>query len=403
MKNLLSIMLAIFIGQIVQAGTVSGTCLYHGDSTRPINQAVVTLKNLESNQISTYITGPDGTYLFTNVPAGTYQIIGTKNSPGVGVNMIDATLVLFHIMGFYPFDEIQTLAADVTGNGTISLADYTLIVRHITRNTPFPVGEWVFLNEIIDVTDLKDSRPGGLTGSSSGDVGGVFVPGTRDLEAYPMAEAGALQVTANEPFTVCIQTNDALSLAGAGLFINYPAEMVTIESVEFPGEGFEYEIDGNQVSLTWNDMNGNTLNIDGGSSLITFHCTTKSSFAPGMNGKFSLNGNSCLVSNTLTEIKDAKLQAPTIEYTMPALKLSNYPNPFASSTTLAYYLPNSGNVNIAILDYNGRLIREYNLGELAQGYHTLTLEGSGMTPGSYFCKLSLAGSTPQTIRLLKTN
>lgn len=396
-------MLAIFIGQIVQAGTVSGTCLYHGDSTRPINQALVTLKNLESNQISTDITGPDGTYLFTNIQPGTYQIIGTKNSPGVGVNMVDATLVLFHILGFYPFDEIQTLAADVTGNGTISLADYNLIVRHIVRGTNFPIGDWVFLNEIIEVTDMKDSRPGGLTGSSSGDVGGVFVPGTRDLEAYPMAQSGIMQVTANEPFTVSIKTSEALNLAGAGLFINYPSEIVTIESIDFPASGFEYEILDNQISLVWNDMDGKAINLESGADLITFHCTTKASFTEGMNGKFSLNGNTSLISNTLTEIKDAKLQAPTIEYTMPALKLSNYPNPFAASTTLAYYLPNSGNVNIAILDYNGRLIREYNLGELAQGYHTLTIEGSGMTPGSYFCKLNLAGSTPQTIRLLKTN
>ncbi|MBK7028338.1 MAG: T9SS type A sorting domain-containing protein [Bacteroidales bacterium] len=403
MKNLLSILLAIFIGQIVQAGTVSGTCLYHGDSTRPINQAIVTLKNLESNQISTFITGPDGNYLFTSVQAGSYQIIGTKNSPGMGVNMVDATLVLFHILGFYPFDDIQTLAADVTGNGTISLADYNLIVRHIVRGTAFPIGEWVFLNEIIEVTDLKDSRPGGLTGSSSGDVGGVFVPGTRDLEAYPMAMSESLKVTANEPFTVSIRTNDALTLSGAGLFVNYPSEIVTIESIEFPVEGYEYEIDGNRISLVWNDLNGGTLQLEEGSSLITFHCRTNASFAEGMSAKFTLNGNSSLVSNTYTEIKDAKLQAPVIEYSMPALKLSNYPNPFTTSTTLAYYLPNSGDVNIAIFDYNGRQIREYKIGEVAQGYHSLTIEGSGLTPGSYFCKLSLSGSNTQTIRLLKTN
>lgn len=403
MKTLLSILLAIFIGQIAQAGTVSGLCLYHGDSTRPINQAIVTLKDESNNLFASYTTGPDGVYEFLNVPAGTYQIRGTKNSPGVGVTMLDATLVLLNIFGVYPFDEIQTLAADVTGNGTISMADYYLITRHVLRNTPFPIGEWVFLNETLTVTNFKDSRPGGLTGSSSGDVGGVFVPGTRGLEAYPMATNGSIKVSANEPFTASIRTMDAMSLIGTGLIINYPSQVIDIESVEFPMEGFEYEIFDNQVRLVWNDPAGNLMNLSEGDNLVTFHCRTNSNFTAGMNINFSLNGNTSLIKSDYTEIRDAKLEAPGIEYTMPAIRLSNYPNPFGATTTLSYYLPSAGDVTITLFDYNGRTVREYKEGTLTEGYHTLILEGSGLTPGSYFCKLSLSGNSTQTIRLLKTN
>jgi len=317
--------------------------------------------------------------------------------------MLDATLVLLHIWGYYPFNDIQELAADVTGNGIISMADYFSIVRHIVRGTPFEIGEWVFLNETITVTNQKAGNPGGLTGSSSGDVGGVFVPGTRGLEAYPMANNGTIQVSANEQFDISIRTDQVLALTGTGLIIDFPSEIIAIESVDFPMEGYEYDLDGNQLRLGWNDPTGTPLELNEGNSLVTLHCKTTAIFGAGMKAKLTLNGNTSLISTDYKKIKDARLQAPVIEYSVPSLRLSNYPNPFAATTTLSYYLPESGTVSIALYDHNGRVVREYNQGELAAGYHTLAIEGSGLTPGSYFCKLNLSGNNTQTIRLLKTH
>ncbi len=403
MKTLLSILLTIFICQISQAGIVSGTALYQGDSLRPINNAIVILKDGSNNFFATYVTGPDGYYEFLNVPTGTYNIKGTKDAPGVGVTMLDATLVLLHIFGFYPFNDIQKLAADVNGDRKINMADYKLIVKHILRNTPFPIGDWVFLDETIIVTDLKGSNPGGLTGSSSGDVGGVFVPGTKGLEAYPTANAGTVKVSGNEPFTVSVTTTEDLSMSGTGLIINFPSEIVSVQSVDFPMAGYEYVIDGNQVRVVWSDPKGSLFNLKSGSDLVTLHCTTKDNFTAGMSANFTLDGSSSFISNSYTEIKDAKLQVPTIEYTMPSLRLSNYPNPFNASTTLAYYLPKSGLVTISLFDQNGRIVKEIKLGELAEGYQSYILEGSGLPSGSYFCKLNLSGNKTETIRILKMN
>jgi hypothetical protein len=400
MKTLLSILLALTIAQIASAGTVSGVVLYQGDSARPINNVVVSLRGIDNATIATFTTGPDGHYLFTNVPGGSYTLRGVKTSPGGGVSMLDATLVFLHILGFYPFNDIEALAADVNGSGNITLTDYSMIMYHVLRHTPFPVGEWVFLTETFTVTDLKDSHPGGLAGSSAGDVGGVFVPGTRNLGAYPMTNAGSIKVSADEPFNVSIKATQALSITGTGLIINYPSELVSIQSVDFPMTDYEYVVEGNQVRLIWNDPKGATLDLKEGSVLVTLHCIANSNFTEGMTANFTLDGNTSLVSKTYTEITDAGLQAPAIEYAKPSLRLSNYPNPFGSSTTLAYFLPADGSVTIALYDQSGRNVREYNQGEQNEGYHTLLIEGSGLTPGSYFCRITSGGNT-QTIRLLK--
>jgi hypothetical protein len=402
MKTLFTLLFAIILGQLASAGTVSGVVLYQGDSTRPINNVVVSLKGEDNNTIATYTTGPNGLYEFLNVPNGTYTIRGVKTLPGGGVSMLDATLVFLHILGFYPFNDIQTLAADVNGNGAITLSDYTLIMQHVLRHTPFPVGEWVFLSETFTVNELKDSRPGGISGSSSGDVGGVFVPGTRSVGTYPMTNSGSIKVSVNEPFNVSIKATQALSISGTGLIINYPSDMVSIQSVDFPMDNFEYVVEGSQVRLIWNDPNGNTLDLKEGSELVTLHCTATKDFNEGMTASFTLDGSTSIVSNTYTEITDAGLQAPVIEFTKPSLRLSNFPNPFGSSTTLAYYLPESGPVTITLYDQSGRPVREYNPGELTEGYHSLIIEGSGLTPGSYTCRITLSGSNTQTIRLLKS-
>jgi len=402
MKTLLSILLALTIAQIASAGTVTGVVLYQGDSTRPINNVVVSLRGNDNSVIATYTTGPDGQYEFLNVAAGNYTLRGVKTQPGGGVSMLDATLVFLHILGYYPFNEIQSLAADVNGNGNINMSDYFMIMYHVLRNTPFPVGEWVFLTETFTVTDLKDSRPGGLSGSSAGDVGGVFVPGTRTLNAYPMSNSGSIKVSGEEPFAVSIKATQSMSISGTGLIINYPSDIVTVQSVDFPMADYEYVVEGNQVRLIWNDPKGTNLEMKKGSDLVTLHCVANANFTEGMTANFTLDGNTSIVSNTYTEITNAGLQAPSIEYTKPSLRLSNYPNPFGSSTTLAYYLPNNGPVSIALYDQNGRIVREYNLGEITEGYHTLAIEGSGLTPGSYFCRITLSGSETQTIRLLKS-
>jgi hypothetical protein len=402
MKTLLSFLLALTIAQIASAGTVTGVVLYQGDSTRPINNVVVSLRGNDNSVIATYTTGPDGQYQFLNVAAGNYTLRGVKTQPGGGVSMLDATLVFLHILGYYPFNEIQNLAADVNGNGAISMSDYFMIMYHVLRNTPFPVGEWVFLTETFNVTDLKDSRPGGLSGSSAGDVGGVFVPGTRNLPAYPMSNNGTIKVSADEPFAVSIKATQSMSISGTGLIINYPSDKLTIQSVDFPMADYEYVIEGNQLRLIWNDPQGTNLEMKLGSELVTLHCVANSNFTEGMTANFTLDGNTSIVSNTFTEITNAGLQAPSIEYTKPSLRLSNFPNPFGSSTTLAYYLPTNSTVSIALYDQNGRVVREYKLGELTEGYHTLVIEGSGLTPGSYFCRINLAGGETQTIRLLKS-
>ena len=401
MKNLLVLLIAIVYSSISWSATISGKVFYQGDSTRPITNVNVVLKNVQNNSVATYLTGPDGYYEFLNVPAGTYTLKGmTQQQPG-GVTMQDANLVKAYLKGKVEFNDIQKLAADVDGDGLITDEDYELIKNHVTHNTPFPVGEWVFLSETITVSNLKDSNPGGVVGSSSGDVGGVFVPGIRELGVYPVDCTGSLLVTKGEQFNISIKTSEALLISAAGLIIHFSANLITVRSVDFSAAGLEYTIEDGLVQVSWIETNGSAVFFNEGTDLLTLHCTAGSGLAEGMEARFTLDGNSSLAGKDYSEITGARFRMPMVECVKPELKISNFPNPFTTATTLSYFLPEDGPVSVVLFNQVGKMVKEFTPGDQTQGYHNLELDGAGLPPGYYYCRISHAGST-ESIRILKT-
>ncbi|NNF57063.1 MAG: T9SS type A sorting domain-containing protein, partial [Rhodothermaceae bacterium] len=76
-----------------------------------------------------------------------------------------------------------------------------------------------------------------------------------------------------------------------------------------------------------------------------------------------------------------------------------FPNPFASTTTLAYTLPEAGPVRMEVFDLMGRSIAVLVDGERTAGRHAETLVAQGLASGTYIVRLQ-AGSATDTQRVL---
>ena len=397
---------AIISLQTLTAADINGKVLYQGDVNRPIGNVLVTLKNLADNSVKTYTTSNDGSYTFTNLASGNYVVTGTTNIEGGGVTYYDATLVFLNIIGSYQLTPMQVLAADVNGNGKIEMGDYNLIINNILRNKPFPVGPWKFENAIIPVSDLKsaDYDPKTIGGTCSGDVGGAFVPQLRGATSLPVAQEGTIEVTGNEPFTTRIIAQSNLSINGAGLILNYPSELLQIESIEFKGADYEYNIENGQIRLVWGNPNMTPVDFNAGETFITIHGVSSSAFRQGMTASISLDGNTSLISASNTEVSNLKFASPLIKSGKPSLKLNNYPNPFTSSTKLSIFSPESGNATIEVYNTTGQLVKSISAGVLNAGYHEIDLDASQLAKGSYICKLRIQAESSEltnTVRLLK--
>lgn len=81
---------------------------------------------------------------------------------------------------------------------------------------------------------------------------------------------------------------------------------------------------------------------------------------------------------------------------------SIYPNPFNSQAILQYSVPESGTVEITLIDLNGRQVQHYLKSFIVSGTHSLSLNLESIASGVYFIRISQNHySDIKTITLLK--
>jgi len=78
----------------------------------------------------------------------------------------------------------------------------------------------------------------------------------------------------------------------------------------------------------------------------------------------------------------------------------NYPNPFNPSTNIVYNVPINGKVSIIVYDIMGREVVTLVNENKNSGNYEVEFNGSGLSTGVYFCKMSSAGFTSSIKMLL---
>ena len=87
----------------------------------------------------------------------------------------------------------------------------------------------------------------------------------------------------------------------------------------------------------------------------------------------------------------------------PNVIMTTYPNPFTGGNTIQYHVETTTQVVIALYDINGRLVKTLVNQQQVPGDYTVEWNGSGLGEGTYFARAIQAGSTQQTLKLVKMN
>jgi hypothetical protein len=376
----------------------SGTVLYHDNPSLPVGDVLVSVVDNQGATVSSMTTGPNGIYTFTNIPNGNYVLKCSTSAPIGGVTMSDATQVLMHILlpNWFPFTPLQTLAADVNGSGTITMTDFTMIlVNYLTYGQSFPIGNWVFTDQPFSITGFKDTPPR-TGGSSSGDITGVFVPGTRSLAALILDEDASLSVSNESTFEINLTSREDLQLNGAGIVLNYSGELLKVESATCKSDEYYVNITENQIKINWIKTDGSSIGFAANEPLVTLTCSATKSFAEGMNTHFTLDPTTSLVNKDYEELGSFKLSMPLVERGKATINLYNYPNPFIGSTVINYGISVEGNVRIDILGQTGQMLKTVDAGYQTAGNHSINFDASDIKPGMYFYKLTVTGNSTFT-------
>jgi hypothetical protein len=77
---------------------------------------------------------------------------------------------------------------------------------------------------------------------------------------------------------------------------------------------------------------------------------------------------------------------------------SNFPNPFDSQTTISFFVPENGNVSIAVYDLVGNMVEELTNNNFEPGMYNLLFEADNIAQGTYFVRMQ-AGNTMLTKKM----
>jgi len=69
------------------------------------------------------------------------------------------------------------------------------------------------------------------------------------------------------------------------------------------------------------------------------------------------------------------------------LRAQNYPNPFNPATTIEYYLPEAGQVEITVHNVLGRMVKTLYAGVQQAGRQEITFRGDELSAGVYICRI----------------
>lgn len=110
-------------------------------------------------------------------------------------------------------------------------------------------------------------------------------------------------------------------------------------------------------------------------------------------------GTSHVINTNYAKPMDHPAPLREVEKAHSNLELSVIPNPFQTTTTIAFQLKQSTDINLTVYDMAGRKIKQLAGGSFNAGSHEIVWENNNQPPGVYLAKL-IHGNNIQTVKMI---
>lgn len=379
---------------------LSGLITYKHPGTYPYFRDSVEIKLYTGSTLAfTDTVDNTGHYAFHNLPNNTYTIRayseGLLKKLWGGGNATDALLILRHYVGMLPqLTGLNVVVADVNQSGGTPNAVDALAVsrRYVQAITSFaPAPDWYF--EHFNVTiDGTANQVQNLYGLCAGDVNGSYTP----INTLPSAKANPSVYLANEGtmyidnqiVNVPVMVQNGMVVGAVSLDMSYPKnlDIVGVTVANSP-ENLSYIAKDGHLRLAWFSLE--SMDLQAGEVLLTLQVKANSISDKDMN--FFVNGESVIANDAAQNYENASLMMPKLVSLSSTdnYSLSNFPNPFNSTTEISYSIAKSGFVSVKVYNVLGEEVATVVNADQKAGNYTVSFDGSKLPKGVYVYKLQI--------------
>lgn len=403
---LMAIILAICT--LTTYGQISGVVNYHEDPSNPLPDVTLDLYDINDNLVATTVTNSIGEFSFSGIPTGDYSLVSTTNLPVGDIDLIDASLILQYLIGWYTFNDYEFAAADVNGSGNVTFGDYILVViSYLMQGNPFPTDEWQFDDVQISVTSSRDTTaPTMVWGTSTGDVEGVWMPGSREIKKVEVDEQ-EITLLSNSEIELSIRSSYSDLISGFNLNLIYPTNIIEITEINGPDNNFHYNLDSESgvIKVIWLDESDNPGRTFFGETLFRIKVKQIDETITSQEGLFSLLEGGMVLDSRSNPIENIKIELPKVlssESSNLSMDVIAYPNPVVDNLNLKLTSPIESQAQIFIYDLNGRIVKDIVNTSVYRGTQLINLEMESLPTGQYLYKVNI-GNKNMHGRFQKSN
>lgn len=381
------------------------------ESTEMVDDVMVTLTNMGSNETMSMMTESTGHFEFAGMPENhNYSLRAEKNKDHRnGVSTLDLVLIQRHVLGLQQLNSpYKVIAADVNKDDKITAGDLVelrkLILGIIPEfqnnqswrfvdkqfafsnvNQPWPFNEYVSLQNFntsqmhndfvaIKVGDVNQSAAVNVNSENLENRNARVLRLTVQEQSYRAGDIVEVKVTADN-FRDIVGTQFTMN------FDHNALELVDIKGLAMnlanDNINFNQSAEG-KIAVSWNQLNPLTLSANDALFSIEFRATTNSTISKTL-GISSDITKSEAYTTSLEELKmDLEFRAGKQAIVFDLLQ--NNPNPFSDQTVIGFVLPESAPAVLTIYDVAGKVLRTVS-STYPKGENQITIDAETLNAG----------------------
>lgn len=255
---------------------------------------------------------------------------------------------------------------------------------------------------VSDIFDLDNSENfmniyyaavGDVASRNSTPVGGGVVK----MAGADLEYKGQIEASVGDVVTIPVRVSNAADIAAITIGLTYDNNMIEVLEVDYEYANIENEVGRLRVA----DISTSDVFFGGDETILNVTARILS----------EMDGEELFTLDPITEFANSRLQVLDITLNTVAVKaevvtsigeigveqlsLNNYPNPFSTSTTIEYTLPEAGNVTLVVYNRMGQVVATLVNETQEAGRKSVELNSSdlGGGEGIFIYRITVEGST----------